>query len=331
VASKSLTEWYNYHLAILKKEKKYKNASENAMKILAGDMAQKSFDEQQKAAKESIGTPTDTIASTVPGVTGGRVGRGGTVPTPVITKNPVTKPSTPPVVQGKVPANADDPNSYNNRMQSRIASLGIKGYTASNPAPAINATGLLATLTDEQYAELAKVLKGLGYNVREKGALKQTLLGYFEEIFSGTTTYDQLLTKLKGRSIAGTGTGAEGKENLALRQIPAIDRGELVNFARSVASKTLMMGQLTPELEKQVVDEWVAKAKKGIVTQPTRKVRNPKTGKMENVVETTRAFDQETEELALTERLKTLFPDQYALAQGINFANDIKDVFSGGL
>ena len=90
------------------------------------------------------------------------------------------------------------------------------------------------------------------------------------------------------------------------------------------------MNRLAPEVENKIVDDWMKKAEKGIVTMPTKKVRNPKTGKMENVVETKRAFDQQAEGLALADRLKEMFPDQYNLASGIHFASEVKNVLGGG-
>ena len=335
MADRTYKQWYDYHLALLKKDKKLKYASPDALKMLAGDQAQRSFDAQEKA-KKSGGTLAGTAASgmdmpaPLPTPNTGRVGPSGVVPTPAITKSPaVLKPTPAPTTGvGKIPANAADPNTYNNKMQSRIAALGISGYTNSNPRPTPNAIEFLATLTDAQYTEVAKILKRLNYDVYDKGALKSVLINYFEEIFP-VKDYSELLSKLRGRAIAGLGTGE--KVPLPQREIPAYDRGALVNLAREVSSKTLMMGQLPPEVEKQIVDGWVKKVEQGTVRGVTQKVKNPVTGKLEEVTKTTRAFNQEVETQALSERLKTMFKSQFELAQGIQFSNDIKDVLSGGL
>ena len=90
------------------------------------------------------------------------------------------------------------------------------------------------------------------------------------------------------------------------------------------------MERLDPELENEIVDKWMKKAGRGVVTMPTKQVRNPKTGKLENVVETKRAFDQQEEGLKLADRLKTLFPEQYQLATGLNFGNLVKQIWAGG-
>lgn len=329
MADRTYKQWYDYHLALLKKDKKLKYASPDALKMLAGDQAQRSFDAQEKA-KKSGGTLAGTAASgmdmpaPLPTPNTGRVGRDGAVPTPVITKSPdALKPTpTPTIGVGQVPANAADPNTYNNRLQSRIAALGIKGYTASNPPNAVQSLEVLS-LTDGQYAELAKVLKGLGYGVKEKGALKNVLINYFEEIFP-VRTYDELLAKLKGRSIAGTGTD---EANLPDRRIGQIDRGTLIDIAQSVANKGMF--KLTEEELNEIIAPWEKKLGKGTLTT-TKKVRNPKTGKMENVTTTTAAFRQQEEEKALEQKLRETRPQQFELATAINFDADFKKILAGG-
>lgn len=346
MAQKTYKQWYDYHLKELRKDKKVtKYASEDALKRIAADQAQRSFDAQEKAKDNPPGTIGGTAGgglniapAPVPTPKTPVVGRGNKpepVPTnemPGMVKNPLATPKPTPRVGGVgvAPSNSADPNTYNNRMQSRIAALGIKGYTSTNPGPQLDAVELMATFSNAQYAEIAKVLKGLGYNVKEKGALKQTLINYFEELFP-SKNYADLLAKLKGRAIAGTGTGGEGKEpDLGLRQISQVDRGTLVGIAQSVAMKTLMR-ELTPEEEKSIVDDWAKKQAEGVYQSPAKKVKNKKTGKLENVVKTTRGFQQETEELALKEKLKKEDPTQYQLAQGIGFIDELKQILSGGM
>lgn len=335
MADRTYKQWYDYHLALLKKDPKMKNAGEAALKILAGDQAQRSYDAQEKAKKSTGGTLAGSSTAGMdmpapqPTPSSGRVGRGGVVPTPGITKNPsVIKPTPTPTTTavGQVPANAADPNTYNNKMQSRIQALGIQGYTTANPKPTPNAIEFLATLTDAQYAELAKVLKGLGYGVKEKGALKNVLINYFEEVFP-VSNYSELLAKLKGRSIAGTGAGAEGAANLPDRRIGQIDRGALIEVAQAVAAKGMF--KLSDEELNSIIAPWEKKLKQGTVTT-TKKVRNPKTGKLENVTTTTSAFRQGEEERALEAKLKETRPQQFELADAIGFRDEIVKTLLGG-
>lgn len=330
MADRTYKQWYDYHLALLKKDKKLKYASPDALKMLAGDQAQRSFDAQEKA-KKSGGTLAGTAASgmdmpaPLPTPNTGRVGPSGVVPTPAITKSPaVLKPTPAPTTGvGKIPANAADPNTYNNKMQSRIAALGISGYTNSNPRPTPNAIEFLATLTDEQYTEVAKILKRLNYDVYDKGALKSVLINYFEEIFP-VKDYSELITKLKGRAITGTG---EDEANLPDRRIGQIDRGTLIDIAQSVANKGMF--KLTEQELNEVIAPWEKKLAKGTLTT-TKKVRNPKTGKMENVTTTTAAFRQQEEEKALEQKLRETRPQQFELATAINFDAEFKKILAGG-
>lgn len=329
MADRTYKQWYDYHLALLKKDPKMKNASANALKILAGDQAQRSYDAQEKA-KKSGGTLAGTAAggmdmpAPLPTPNTGRVGPAGVVPSPAITKSPaVLKPTpTPTTGMGQVPANAADPGTYNNRMQSRIAALGIQGYTNANPKPTPDAIEFLATLTDAQYSEIAKVLKGLGYAVKEKGALKNVLINYFEEVFP-VKSYDELLARLKGRSIAGTGDEA----NLPDRRIGQIDRGALVDIAQAVAAKGMF--KLSEEELNSIIAPWEKKLAQGTLTT-TKKVRNPKTGKLENVTTTQAAFRQGEEEKALEAKLKETRPQQFQLADAISFRDEIMKTLLGG-
>jgi polyhydroxyalkanoate synthesis regulator phasin len=296
---------------------------------MAGDMAKKSFD-LQTSSKRSASMSEPVLTPRVgPGATSAPVPK--PTPTPVATPvqkrpgvlGPTPAPTTTPVVTGSTTGGV----SYNDKIVSRIKATGAiatSGITTTKSGR-LDWVDFLPTLDNQDYIRLQKVLKDLGYTVKNKAQIDYLLSTEFQNLFPAKDV-DTLVSELNKFKLPGAGEEAE----LPLRQIPAIDRGSLVNLSRKVADAVLMMGQLTPELEKQVVDEWMADAKKGTVTMPTKKIRNPKTGKLENVVETKRAFDEETAVLDLTERLKQMFPDQYELASGIGFAADIKKILAGG-
>jgi hypothetical protein len=195
--------------------------------------------------------------------------------------------------------------------------------------PFLQYPDIIASMSDNDYLRVRDTLKILGYKgvTRNKEEIDRLLIQMFGNLFP-VKNVDDLITKLKMRALPGD-TGGE-KADIPLRQISPIDRGSLVNFARTIVEGELKMDRLAPEVENKIVDDWMKKAEKGIVTMPTKKVRNPKTGKMENVVETKRAFDQQAEGLALADRLREMFPDQYNLAQGIDFASEVKKVLGGG-
>jgi polyhydroxyalkanoate synthesis regulator phasin len=326
VADRTYKQWFDYHYKKLKKEMPDK--SDSVIKMLAGDQAQRSFNAQQTSRAQASAAGIAQSATTP------RVGPGATsAPVPKPTPTPVQKR---PSVLGTTPTPAPTPMvtgsttggvSYNDKIVARIKATGAiatDGITTTKSGR-LDWVDFLPTLDNQDYIRLQKVLKDLGYTVKNKAQIDYLLSTEFQNLFPAKDV-DTLVSELNKFKLPGAGEEAE----LPLRQIPAIDRGSLVNLSRKVADAVLMMGQLTPELEKQVVDEWMADAKKGTVTMPTKKIRNPKTGKLENVVETKRAFDEETAVLDLTERLKQMFPDQYELASGIGFAADIKKILAGG-
>lgn len=327
MADRTYKQWVDYHYKRLKKQ--MPNSPDSVVRTMAGDMAKKSFD-LQTSSKRSASMSEPVLTPRVgPGATSAPVPK--PTPTPVATPvqkrpgvlGPTPAPTTTPVVTGSTTGGV----SYNDKIVARIKATGAiatDGITTTKSGR-LDWVDFLPTLDNQDYIRLQKVLKDLGYTVKNKAQIDYLLSTEFQNLFPAKDV-DTLVSELNKFKLPGAGEEAE----LPLRQIPAIDRGSLVNLSRKVADAVLMMGQLTPELEKQVVDEWMADAKKGTVTMPTKKVRNPKTGKLENVVETKRAFDEETAVLDLTERLKQMFPDQYELASGIGFAADIKKILAGG-
>lgn len=328
MADRTYKQWFDYHYKKLKKEMPDK--SDSVIKMLAGDQAQRSFNAQQTSRAQASAAGIAQSATTPrvgPGATSAPVPKPTPTPTSVQKRpsalGPTPAPTTTPVVTGATTGGV----TYNDKIVARIKATGAiatSGITTTKSGR-LDWVDFLPTLDNQDYIRLQKVLKDLGYTVKNKAQIDYLLSTEFQNLFPAKDV-DTLVSELNKFKLPGAGEEAE----LPLRQIPAIDRGSLVNLSRKVADAVLMMGQLTPELEKQVVDEWMADAKKGTVTMPTKKVRNPKTGKLENVVETKRAFDEETAVLDLTERLKQMFPDQYELASGIGFAADIKKILAGG-
>jgi hypothetical protein len=285
---------------------------------MAGDLAQKSLNEQ----KQTVAAEGTTE----------RVGPGASpMPIPAPTATPITKrPSQLPTIKptaSTAPVPAPSGTTYSETLAQRIAANGgsLNVPTTTTKPGALPWVEFLPTLDNNDYVQLQRVLKKLGYNLKNKAQINYILSTEFSNLFP-IKDVTSLINELNKFILPGAGEEAK----LPTRQVSDIDRGVLVEFARSIVEDTLMMERLPAEVENEIVDKWLKKAKQGVVTMPTKKVRNPKTGKLENVVETQRAFDQKAEGLALAERLKTMFPDQYQLAQGINFATELKKVLAGG-
>jgi hypothetical protein len=323
VAKKTYKQWVDFHLKKLKAE--FPDRPDAVLMVMAGDMASESINKQGGLPPTSMAESSATPAP-VP-----RVGPGAPALTPLIDKTkptPAPKPTTPP-----------GGSTYNDRVVARIIATGQGAtgpwdmtYPTSPTAvggPFLQYPDLIASMADSDYLRVRDTLKILGYKgvTRNKEEIDRLLIQMFGNLFP-VKNVDDLITKLKMRALPG---GEEGeKAELPLRQIPSISRGELINFARTIVGKELKMNRLTPEIENKIVDEWLAKAKKGSVTTTTREVRNPKTGKLENVVKTTKPFDQALEGIKLADRLREMFPDQYNLTQGIDFASEVKKVLGGG-
>lgn len=324
-------QWVEFHLKKLKAQ--FPDRPEAVLKIMADDMARESIKGQGGPI------PSDTAAPSIP-----RVGPGAadiSLQPSQIAPTPTPTPTTTVVPPGGA--------TYNERLVSRIKATGSGAtgpwsvsYPTSQGAATWNTdtntweragylewADLTAQLQTEDYLRLRDVLKILGYSgeSRNKEEIDRVLNLTFGNLFP-VKSVDDLIEKLKKRALPGAGDGTG--ENLPLRQISPVDRGSLISFARSIVEDTLQMERLDPELENEIVDKWMKKAGRGVVTMPTKQVRNPKTGKLENVVETKRAFDQQEEGLKLADRLKTLFPEQYQLATGLNFGNLVKQIWAGG-
>lgn len=181
---KTLQQWVDYHYAELKKDKKYEFASEDALMTLAVDMANKSFTAQQSGSKTTSQTP-----SPLPSPITKRVGVSGVVaPT----------------------AQAQPAGSYNDAIVARIQQLGTIDYANTSVNTTPDQFQFLGSLTKPQLQEIQKVLKTLGYNVKEVGALKRTLSEYFAELFP-SKDYAEFYNKLKARQITGEEGGADRK------------------------------------------------------------------------------------------------------------------------
>lgn len=330
---KTYKQWVEFHLKKLKAQ--FPDRPDAVLRIMADDMARESIKKQGGSLPSSTATPS--IPRVGPGA-------GGISLQPTqLTPSPTPTPTTTAVPPGGA--------TYNERLISRMKASGgaiaTGPWTMSYPSGPEVATfdektrkwekgagwldyvDLTRQLEAKDYLRIRDVLKILGYDgqTRNKEEIDRILSEMFYNLFP-VKNVDDLIKKLKTRALPGAGDGTD--EDLPLRQISPVDRGTLISFARSVVEDTLQMERLSPELENETIDNWTKKAGRGVVTMPTKKVRNPKTGKLENVVETKRAFNQQEEGLKLAERLKVLFPDQYKLATGLDFGNLVKQVWAGG-
>lgn len=331
MASKTYKQWADFHYKKLKKQNP--GISESILKVMAGDAAKRSFDAQQSAnasAQSALSDRPEALTTTRVGPQAPTMpipGKGNKAPTP--NQAPATPTLTP--LSSMIPPGGA---SYNDRIQQRLKATNSVAPTlyprfspievTGNVTTGLAAPDFLKTLTDSDYRRIKAVLKEMNYRVAaDKGAVNKLLTENFSELFP-VQTADALIKKLSERVIGGGG----GAEQLPQRQIQKVDRQTLADFAQGIADE--FMFQLDPDRLKKVVDTWEKKANRGVVTT-TKKVRNPKTGKLEQVTTTTRGFQQATEGEKLREQIKQESPQQVELAQGISFIDELKNILSGGM
>jgi hypothetical protein len=115
--------------------------------------------------------------------------------------------------------------------------------------------------------------------------------------------------------------GASGAPNLPDRSITKIDP-EITKAIANAAFQSAYMRDGTEEeitniLKAAGVDKMIAQ---GTLTT-TKKVKNPKTGQLENVTTTTPGFNAQTAQLSIEDKLKELNPDEFDRTKRIDFAS----------
>lgn len=106
-------------------------------------------------------------------------------------------------------------------------------------------------------------------------------------------------------------------ENIPSRTISKVDPvvfGEVIN---KVFEKVAMK-RGTPEQVNALVAEFLPQMETGTLTE-TKKVKNPKTGKLESVTTVTPGMSQEKAQVSIEQRIKDLYPDEVDRTSRINF------------
>lgn len=115
---------------------------------------------------------------------------------------------------------------------------------------------------------------------------------------------------------------------LPTRAISKIDKGIFNEFMDKLALSEIGMA-LTQDVKNKYYDEF-NKLNTGTLTE-YKKVKNPKTGKLENVQTTTPGLTEADMTARAKAKLKKENPQQYELNMGLNFVNDFKSIMAGGI
>ena len=123
--------------------------------------------------------------------------------------------------------------------------------------------------------------------------------------------------------------GASATDVDIQRQIREIDKGTLAEVAQAFAINN--RGKKLNDVELQeALDMANEIIQKGVVTK-TEKVRNPETGKLENVSKTTGGFSQEKFESKLTQKFEEETPELLARRQAFEGLDIFQKIMSGGI
>lgn len=212
----------------------------------------------------------------------------------------------------------------NNFLKGTGIPVSVNIGTAGEITPNYN-RGLLESLSRDQLSIIAKMLKKMGYTVKANpGSIKNLFMTEAElvAIVDGVTskggTGSTLINELSSMYIP---IGSSEEPNLPTRTITMQDPvilGEIVDSAY----QSRYMRNATPEEKAKHIKNFEEDINSGTLTT-TKKVKNKKTGKMENVVTVKSNFSQAKAKTELEESLKNLNPDEFDRTKRIQFSNFI--------
>lgn len=197
-----------------------------------------------------------------------------------------------------------------------LSQVGTTGTINSN----YNYT-LLESLSDTELISIAKLLKKMGFSVKgSKGSVKALFSTdpALEAILKNSSTATELRANLLKDYLP---LGGDATENLPTRTITMQDPvilGEIVDSAY----QSRYMRNATPEEKAKHIKNFEEDINSGTLTT-TKKVKNKKTGKMENVVTVKSNFSQAKAKTELEESLKNLNPDEFDRTKRIQFSDFI--------
>lgn len=176
------------------------------------------------------------------------------------------------------------------------------------------------SLKDTDILALGQVLDKMGYTVKNSkkdikriladdpvisSIVKDNLNGGFIAI------RDALLRDYTPVNVTATA------QNIPSRTISKVDPvvfGEVIN---KVFEKVAMK-KGTPEQVNALIAEFLPQMETGTLTE-TKKIKNPKTGKLESVTTVTPGMSQEKAAVSIEQRIKDLYPDEVDRASRIDF------------
>lgn len=214
-------------------------------------------------------------------------------------------------------------------LASDLAKLGVNvqiGGQIGGVTPSVN-FNILESLSTEQLATIAKMLKKMGYSVKaNRGSIKN--LFYTEpelaELLKGVNSTSRSGSSLiNALSSIYIPIGSSEEPALPTRTITEYDPKVLSDIIDKVY---LSQGKrrATAAEKKTIIDSVQEDIRQGTLTT-TKKVKNPKTGKMENVTTVQSAFSQNKFESQLEQGFAQKNPQDFDISKRIDFNKWLMD------
>jgi hypothetical protein len=249
---------------------------------------------------------------------------------PVIGRKPVTTP-TPSMGAGTVlaPTSASGlPGGLGSAIDKGLGNVGVEPVAGA----AVETVNFVIDLTN---AEMKRILPYL----KKFGATKTDLSTYPNAKKYLQTNFDTLITNANGNlnklislfksEATGYSTEKAKEPTLDQRTISKLNPASIGALIDSVYLSTIGKAA-SPEQIKQHLAEF-EKINTGTVTS-YKKVKNPKTGKMEDVATVTPSgFSEEVGKSKLEAQLKESNPLEYQRRKAFEFSNALNQVLSGGI
>lgn len=231
-----------------------------------------------------------------------RVGPGQYTPGPIV--RPTQTPVATPVLKPGVIA------SLNNITESIFPGMKLQPTTNFN---------LIESLSDFQINELGKILNKINYSVKNSKQDIKDLLTQDPTLISIVQANQTSFIDLKNALLRDyTPVNVKADEpTLPSRTISKVDPEAFGNVISSVFEKVAMKKGSKEQIN-ALVQEFLPKLEGGTLTE-VKKVKNPKTGKLENVTTVTPGMSQETAKISIEEKIKELYPEEVDVASRINF------------
>jgi hypothetical protein len=263
-------------------------------------------------------TPKPTPSPISPNV----IGRKGT--TGFTTTVPGMTPTPKPTATAQVPVDA----GLTQRIQDKFKSMNIPLTSTT-----VNATTAAEVYNDAQLVTIGKVLKKLNYTVKPTAASVKTLLVTEPELIELATrypVYTDFVKNLEAQYLPGLDGTGQAAPNYPTRQIYKYSDDSIAALVDSAYQEKF--GRAATDEEKQAKIASIRKELEVGTVSSTKLVKNPKTGKMENVV-TQQQQGLTTDEATkkLEDELKASNPEAYQRNKALQFNSALQKILAGGM